>query len=107
MKILIGVDGSSASDATVREKTLPPLEARRRQCCDRWKLCARPAEIGRVATWTRCVSCCRPTGQAMRCWRRIKLPSGRGPRARMGSVSESVAMHAHCSVEVVRQFLIL
>lgn len=25
----------------------------------------------------------------------------------MGSVSESVAMHAHCSVEVVRQFLIL
>jgi len=24
----------------------------------------------------------------------------------MGSVSESVAMHAHCSVEVVRQFLI-
>jgi len=25
----------------------------------------------------------------------------------MGSASESVAMHAHCSVEVVRQFLIL
>jgi nucleotide-binding universal stress UspA family protein len=25
----------------------------------------------------------------------------------LGSVSETVAMHAHCSVEVVRQFLIL
>ena len=28
-------------------------------------------------------------------------------RLAMGSVSETVAMHAHCSVEVVRQFLIL
>jgi nucleotide-binding universal stress UspA family protein len=29
-----------------------------------------------------CASCCQPMGQSMRCWRQVKLPRGRGRKAR-------------------------